>query len=184
MTPSKILGDLIDSAIAAKAHYEVWWAQASEAKPKLVGLMNAHSDFFLASYDAHYTAFFVNLAHLFDNRADSSSIPTYFAAIRPNTNPAAMAALESEFAALSARARPLVVARHKTIAHVDARLTEKDVFGSLNITWNEIRDIIYDSTEFVARLASAQSGSIGIPRDRRLIEATMKLIQSLGKTDT
>lgn len=183
MSPSKILGDLVDSAIAAKTHYEVWWAQASEAKPKLVELMNAHSDFFHASSDAHYTAFFVNVAHLFDGRADSSSIPTYFAAIRPITDPTAMAALESEFAALSLRARPLVVARHKTVAHVDARLTEKDVFGPLNVTWNEVRDVIYDSAEFVARLAAAPSGSIGISRDRRLIEATLKLIRALGRTD-
>lgn len=183
MDPSKLLRDLVDSAIAAKAHFEVWWAQASEAKPKLVGLMNAHSDFFHASYDAHYTAFFVNLAHLFDQRADSSSIPTYFAAIRPTMDAASLAVLEAEYAALSARARPLVTARHKTIAHVDARLTEKDVFAPLNITWNEVRDIIYESSEFVAKLASAPSGSIGIPRDRRLIEATLKLIRALERTD-
>lgn len=179
MTPSKILGDLVDSAIGAKAHFEVWWAQASEAKPHLLRAMNAHSDFFHASYDAHYTAFFVNLAHLFDPRSDSSSIPTYFSAIRATADPAALAVLEAEFASLSVRARPLVIARHKTVAHVDARLTEKDVFGPLNITWNEVRDIIYDSAEFVAKLASAPSGSLGIPRDRRLIEATLKMIRAL-----
>ena len=96
---------------------------------------------------------------------------------------ASLAVLEAEYAALSARARPLVTARHKTIAHVDARLTEKDVFAPLNITWNEVRDIIYESSEFVAKLASAPSGSIGIPRDRRLIEATLKLIRALERTD-
>lgn len=179
MLPSKILADLIASATAAKAHYEVWWAQASDAKPKLVSLMNAHSDFFHASYDAHYTAFFVNLAHLFDPRADSSSIPTYFTTIRRATDPASMVVLEKEFEALAIRARPVVVARHKTVAHVDARLTEKDVFGPLNITWNEVRDIIYDSAEFVAKLAGAPSGSIGIPSDRRLIDATLKMIRAL-----
>ncbi|WP_341903382.1 hypothetical protein [Polaromonas sp. YR568] len=183
MASSKILSDIIDSAIAAKTHYEVWWAQASEARPKLVGVMNEHSDFFHASYDAHYTAFFVNVAHLFDKRPDSSSIPTYFTAIRPSTDPAVLAALESEFAALSLRAKPLVVARHKTVAHVDSQLTEKDVFEPLNITWNEVRDIIYDAAEFVAHLAAVPSGSIGIPRDRRLIEATLKLIQAVGTKD-
>jgi hypothetical protein len=183
MTPSKILGDLVDSAIAAKTHYEVWWAQASEAKPQLVGVMNAYSDFFHASYDAHYTAFFVSLAHLFDGRHDSSSIPTYFSVIRPNTDPAAMTVLEAKYAALASRARPLVIARHKTVAHVDARLTEKDVFGPLNITWNEVRDVIYDAAEFVAHLASSPSGSVGIPPDRRLIEATLKVIRALRSTD-
>src|SRR6185369_6748811 len=183
MTPSKILGDLVTSATAAKSHYEVWWAQASEAKPKLVHLMNTHSDFFHASYDAHYTAFFVYVSHLFDARPDSSSIPTYFNAIRASIDATSMAALEAEYAVLANRARPLVHARHKTVAHIDARLTEKDVFAPFNITWNEVRHIIYDSAEFVAKLANSPSGSIGIPRDRRLIESTLKLIQALRRTD-
>lgn len=183
MTPSKIIGDLVDSAIGAKAHFEIWWAQASEAKPHLLRAMNAHSDFFRASYNAHYTAFFVNFAHLFDPRPDLSSITTYFSAIRATADPAALVLLEAEFAKLSARARPLVIARHKTVAHVDSRLTEKDVFAPLNITWDEVRDTIYDSVEFVAKLASAGSGSLGIPRDRRLIEATLKMIKALDRSE-
>lgn len=183
MTSSKILGDLIDSAIAAKVHFDVWWAQASEAKPHLVRVMNAHSDFFHASYDAHYTAFFVNFAHLFDPRPDSSSIPTYFSTIRATADATAFAVLETEYAKLASRARPIVIVRHKTVAHVDARLTEKDVFAPLNTTWNEVRDIIYESTEFVAKLASAPSGRLGIPRDRRLIEATLKMIRALERLE-
>ena len=170
MSPSKILSDLVDSAIAAKTHYEVWWAQASEAKPKLVGLMNAHSDFFHASYDAHYTAFFVNVAHLFDGRSDSSSIPTYFAAIRPSTDPAAMAALESEFAALSLRARPLVVARHKTVAHVDARLTEKDVFGPSPVNSDFIPQWAADFAALLARSRLVSSpGAVHVQPHRRTL---------------
>lgn len=181
MTPSKILDDLVESAIGAKAHFEIWWAQASEAKPHLLRAMNAHSDFFRASYNAHYTAFFVNFAHLFDPRPDSSSIKTYFSAIRATADPDAFALLEAEFAQLCSRARPLVIARHKTVAHVDARLTEKNVFSPLNITWDEIRDTIYDTVEFVAKLASARGECLGIPRDRRLIEATLKMIQALDR---
>ncbi|MBO1017660.1 hypothetical protein IPU70_29165 [Achromobacter sp. SD115] len=179
MTHSKILGDLIDSAIAAKVHFDVWWAQASEAKPHLVAVMNEHSDFFLASYDAHYTAFFVNFAHLFDPRSDSSSIPTYFSSVQATADISALAALEAEFAGLASRARPLLKVRYKTVAHVEKRLTAKDVFAPLNITWNDVRDIIYESCEFVAKLASTPAGSLGIPRNRRLTEATLNMIRAL-----
>lgn len=182
MMPSKILDDLVHSAIAAKTHFEVWWAQASEARPHLVDAMDTYSDFFHASYNAHYIAFFVNLAHLFDPRPDSSSIPTYFSAIRASMDPGALATLEAQYATLAARAKPLVIARHKAVAHIDARLTEKDVFAPLNITWNEVRGIIYDSAEFVAHIASKPSGHLGIPRDRRLIEGTLKMIQALRRT--
>lgn len=79
---------------------------------------------------------------------------------------------------------PLITARHKTVAHIDARLSEKDVFAPLNITWNQVRDIVYDSAEFVAKLAgTSDSGAIGIGRDRRLIEATLKLIKALPKNE-
>ena len=87
MKPSKILADLISSATGAKTHYDVWWAQISDAKPQHVGVMNEHNDFFRASQDAHYTACFIYLAHLFDKRSDSSSLPTYLAALSTGQNP-------------------------------------------------------------------------------------------------
>ncbi|WP_237247667.1 hypothetical protein [Sideroxyarcus emersonii] len=186
MNPNKVYGDLINSASGAKTHYEVWWAQASRARPEYVGVMNRHSDFFRASYHAHYTSFFVCLAHLFDRRTDSSSIPTFFTAVRPTIAPTTLQALEARFEVLAKRARPLVEVRHKTVAHIDAKLTEKDVFAPLSITWNEIREIIYDTCRFVEELNPTQMtpdvGQIGIPRDERLIEATMKLIRELADT--
>ena len=182
MKPAKILGDLIISATSAKAHFEVWWAQVSEAKPGLVHVMKVHSDFFRASADAHYTAFFVYLAHLFDKRPDSSSIPTYLRIAATTLDPGKLKMIKSEYDALATRAVPLVSARHKTVAHIDARLSEKDVFAPLNITWNQVRDVVYDSARFVAKLAGTTDlGSIGICRDRRLIESTLKLINALPK---
>jgi hypothetical protein len=180
MKRSKVLSDLIVSATSAKVHFEVWWAQANEAKPRLVGVMDRHSDFFHASADAHYIAFFVYLAHLYDNRSDSSSIPTYLRGAASELDAATFETLKDEYAVLAARAIPLVTARHKTVAHVDARLSEKDVFGPLNVTWDQLRDVIYDSATFVAKLSgTSDPGSIGIGRDRRLVEATLRLIESL-----
>ncbi|WP_287460158.1 hypothetical protein [Accumulibacter sp.] len=180
MKPPKILADLISSASGAKTHYDVWWAQVSDAKPQYVGVMNEHNDFFRASQDAHYTACFIYLAHVFDKRSDSSSLPTYLAAIRSSTDPAKFQDIESRFSALALRAAPLVTVRHKLVAHVDAGLSEKDVFGPLKITWNHIRSIIYDTAAFVEELAGApHQGAVGIPRDGRLGEATLKLLRSI-----
>jgi hypothetical protein len=180
MKPSKILADLISSATGAKTHYDVWWAQMSDAKPQYVGAMNEHNDFFRASQDAHYTACFIYLAHLFDKRSDSSSLPTYLAAIRSITDPTKFQDIELRFSALASRAAPLVTVRHKLVAHIDAGLSEKDVFGPLKITWNQIRSIIYDTAAFVEELAEApHQGAVGIPRDGRLVEATLKLLRAL-----
>lgn len=142
--------------------------------------MNKHSDFFRASRDAHYTACFIYLAHLFDKRSDSSSLPTYLAVVRSITEPTKFQDIEARFSSLASRATPLITVRHKTVAHIDAALSEKDIFGPLNITWQEVRSIIYDAATFVEQLAGApHQGAIGIPRDGRLGEATLNLLRSL-----
>lgn len=185
MKHTKVLTDLIRSAAGTKTHYDVWWAQASDAKPKFLGVMNVHSDFFHASQDAHYIACFTYLAHLFDKRSDSSSLTTYLSLIRDKTEPSKFKEIESHYDSLAIRATPLIKVRNKTVAHIDAGLSEKDVFAPLNITWNEIRSIIYDVTAFVEHLARTRHQDAdgiardGIPRDGRLGEATLRLLRAL-----
>ena len=183
MNSPKILEDLVVSATGVKAHFDVWWAQVSEAKPKYASAMNKHSDFFRASQDAHYTAFFIYLAHLFDKRPDVSSIPKYLELIKAETAPERFLQLESDYNALTARATPLVKVRHKRVAHVDVKLSEKDIFAEINLTWDEIRKIIYDVASFVDDLHVVPSGcgKRGIPRDGRLSEATLHLFEMLNK---
>ena len=184
MQSSKILHDLVISATGAKAHYDIWWAQVSEAKPKYIQTMNEHSDFFRTSQDAHFVASFTYFAHLFDNRDDSSSIGKYLKLISTNTDPVDFEKLEKDFSSLNLRAKPLLRIRHKRIAHIDAKLSESDVFSDLDITWNEIKQVIYDAAILVKNLngmSSQGSGLIGIPRDGRLSEATLRLFETLSK---
>jgi hypothetical protein len=142
--------------------------------------MNRHSDFFRASQDAHYTACIIYLAHIFDKRPDSSSLATYLALIRDQTEPTQFQEIEARYTGLAHRATPLITVRHKTVAHVDARLSDQDVFAPLNITWNEVRSIIYDAAALVEQLAGApHQGAVGIPRDGRLSEATLKLLRAI-----
>lgn len=186
MPKQSVLADLVNSATAAKVHFEVWWALASEAKPALVPQMNAHSDFFLASYDAHYMAFHVYVGHLFDTARDSASIPAYLKEIKSRTPPAQYSALAVEYKALALRASTLIRARHKTVAHIDRLLTEKEVFAAAPATtYNQTRDLIYDAATFVAKLAGHEKepALIGIARDRRLLDATIKLIRAIPKTN-
>jgi hypothetical protein len=175
----KVRADIKKSAAGTKAHYDVWWAQVSDAKPQFVSVMNEHSAFFHASQDAHYMACFSYLAHLFDKRSDSSSLPTYLSLIRDQTEPSKFQEIEARNAALADRAKPLLTVRHKTVAHIDARLSEKDVFAPLNITWNEIRSIIHDVAAFVEQLTRVPEVAIEIPRDGLLRESTLKLLRAV-----
>jgi hypothetical protein len=180
MKHSKVLEDVLQAAIGAKTHFDVWWAQVSEGRLVHPESFRRHSDFFAASENAHYTAFFIQFAQMFDPRKDVSSIPTYLRLIKNRTDNQRFTALSAEYELLASRAEPLLQIRHSLIAHVSAALTETDVFGPLGISWFEIRSRIYESTAFVGRLAGAsQPGEVGIPRDGRLNEATLKLLKAL-----
>jgi AbiU2 len=185
MTWSKILKDIVGSATAAKAHFEVYWAQVSEAKLLYLQSMDRHSDFFRASIDAHFTSSFVYLGHLYDENKDASSIASYLKEIKATSDDTEFKLLGREYDVLAARAKPLVVVRHKAVAHINKALTEADVYGSAGMTWNEIRSVFYDSAKFVGKLAGERfPGEIGIPCDRRLIESTLRLIAALPENDS
>jgi AbiU2 len=180
MDAAKVLADIVQSTIGAKTHWDMWWAQAHHARLDYKEQLAEHSDFFDATYDAHYMAYFVYLAHLFDKRADSSSIARYFALMGSTTEIPWDRDLECRFAALSERAKPLLVARHKTVAHIDAICTEKDVFNQFTITWNEVHSLTNEIVDLVTALRKASHpGEIGIPRSHRLTEATINLLESL-----
>jgi hypothetical protein len=181
MRNAKVLADIVDSAIGTKTHFDMWWAQASEGRLNIAQVRDAHSDFFLATRDAHYVAFFIYFGQLYDKRSDSSSIKNYLKAVKQVAEARALASHEAEHAALMERAKPLLSVRHFRVAHKNAQLTESDVFAPLKITWFQIRDTIYDSAELVAKLAGAKHiGEVGIPREGRLEEATNALYAALG----
>jgi AbiU2 len=180
---SKVREDMLQAAIGAKAHYDVWWAQVSEGRTRFPAVLRQHSDFFGASQDAHYTAFFICFGRLFDKGRDNSSIATYLRLAKTIMPSAEHALLQSEFVALGGRAEPLLTIRHSLVAHVGVAFTERQVFQPLGITWNEIRARIHESSAFVARAVGAPSpGEVGIPRDGRLEEAATELFEALAAT--
>lgn len=185
MDASKVLEDIVQSTIGAKTHFDMWWALANQARLAHEDVLEEHCDFFDATYDAHYTSFFVYIAHLFDKRADSSSIPRYFQLMGSKAGSPWNQNLENRFAKIAIRAEPLVIARHKTVAHVDALLSEKDVFAPFDTTWNDVRAILTDIVAFVIDIRGAKHpGEIGIPRDGRMKEALFSLLEQLDSDGT
>ena len=104
MSPDKLLDDLAESATCARAHYQVWWALANRIYPDLEDRANDYADFFRASFDAHYTAMFINVGHLFDRRKDSSSVKTLLDLLVNDLTEDEHASFTTRFEALAARA--------------------------------------------------------------------------------
>lgn len=185
MDRKSILSDVVDSTICARAHFDSWWSLSSEKDESFRDVMQSHSEYFATALNANYTAFFVYFAHLFEKRTDSSSIATYISALRAEQGDSSVEALNAEYEALRERAKPLLIIRHKTVAHIEKTLSGEDLFFSGDITWNEVHQIISDTIIYIIKLCSAKSpGEIGIPRSGRLHEATHRLLDALlNKSD-
>ena len=182
MDRGKLTKDLIDAAIGAKAHFDVWWTLESEGRLRFKQSITDHSEYFGAAQDAHYVAFFVYFAQLFDKRRDASSIKAYLKLIKADIEPEQHAKLCRGHNCLNHRAQPLLTIRHNLVAHTNAMLSEENVFSTLDTTWFAMRDTIYKTSIFVANIIGVSDpGQIGIPRVGRLNEATIKLLQSLGE---
>ena len=59
---------LIEEGIAARGHFQVWWALRNKALPCFYETMNNHEyvDFFHASNAGHYKLFLLGLSKIFD----------------------------------------------------------------------------------------------------------------------
>src|SRR6478672_3133902 len=67
-TARNITSQLIEEGIAARGHFQVWWALRNLALPKYYPAMNKadYVDFFQASNSGHYKLFLLALAKIFD----------------------------------------------------------------------------------------------------------------------
>ena len=72
----KVIRDLIDEGIAAKAHFQTWWALRNVALPTYYETMNHYEyvDFFHASNSGHYKLISISLSKIFDPDAKTSGI--------------------------------------------------------------------------------------------------------------
>jgi hypothetical protein len=172
----KMLCDLVVSATGAKAQFDVWWTQVSDAATPFSDKMDEHSAFFRASRDAHYMSFFIYLGQLFDSRNDASSLKNYEKLLKNEAPTKTYRTFKSRFREFEKRGALIRKIRNTRVAHVNARVSETDVFAELDMTWNEIRNLIYDVAGFVAELHPDQAG---IPPDGHLGKATLRLLRAL-----
>ena len=88
-----------------------------------------------------------------------------------------MAEIRGEYERLAARAEPIIKARHKTVAHIDAKQSSKEFFASVEIIWKDARSVLNDSVSLAVRLANGNDPSeLGIHCDGRLRDATFKVL--------
>ncbi|MDV7393971.1 hypothetical protein RZS08_21505, partial [Arthrospira platensis SPKY1] len=85
--------------------------------------------------------------------------------------------LKDEIDNLTKLAIPIQTIRHKTVAHKDAKLKEKEVFQNADITSNQIRDLIFSCANLVDDLRRRKGLPNGVFQSQRFTESTLNAIQ-------
>ena len=182
MNTTKTVSDLLAAAIGAKTHFDAWWTLSSQAKLDFPDEMKDHPDFFSAVRDAHYTAYVVYFAQLFDKQSSAISLRKFLRHRKAKIENDKFSELDAKLTDLERRAAGLLKIRHNLVAHVNGTRSEDEIFKELKTTWYTIRDTIYDSANFTAELVGADNpSSVEVPRNGRISDATNRLLFQLRR---
>jgi hypothetical protein len=145
-TPARLsIDERLDTAghlvVRARIFYEVWWFyEGAETRTKIIDTMRDYPEFFRFDAHAHFVAYTVHAAALFERRRDTINLPRLLAEIaasRPAPDPdlaeAQMLLQEAEI--LSGKVKVL---RNNLFAHRSASLSYAGAFEEADITPNEL----------------------------------------------
>lgn len=158
------LDELLETAghlvVRARIFYEVWWFyEGADTRPKIIDAMNDYPEFFRFDSHAHFVAFVVHIAGLFESREDTVNLPTLVSEVAASNLAPAAAIAEAE--SILSEARPLIpkviILRSNLFAHRSAALTYAKAFEKADITANQLGHLCELALRVVNRLLLARS---------------------------
>lgn len=187
-TPTPLpIDDRIERAaqlvLRSRIFFDIWfYFEGADTRPDLLDTMNEFSEFFRFAPHAHFVAFVVSIAALFEKRRDTITLP----ALSKGTAKAGMLSPQafSEVETLIDQAEPLAskvaILRHNAFAHRSARISYDDVFKVAEVTAGQMREL----TEIALRIANAMLRATGRQEHffnelvREDVETMMKVLKS------
>jgi hypothetical protein len=132
------VGELV---VRTRIFYDLWWLYENvETRPQILDKMNHYPEFFRYDSHAHFVAFVVHLAGLFETRGDTINLP----ALQSELTGAGLldAAAAAKTGAILAEAKPLVpkvmILRSNLFAHRSSSLSYAKAFELADVTANQL----------------------------------------------
>ncbi|MGA2999897.1 hypothetical protein [Bradyrhizobium sp.] len=139
--------------LRARIFFEIWlYFEGRDTRAGIFKTMEEYSEFFRFAPHAHFVAFIVSIAALFDKRRDTITLPGLAREMaKANLLPFQT---KAEVDALMAQAVPLVskvaLLRHNAFAHRSATITYDDAFKAAAVTALQMQDL----TEIALKVAN------------------------------
>ena len=177
----KIANILIEEGIAARGHFQVWWALRHKALPRFYETMNNYEyvDFFHASNAAHYKAFFLALSKIFDRDTRVAGLEEFRKALTESGRADLADYIKQRLSPFHGKIKAVLGIRNRSLAHNERALPREKVYEINGITFNEISELI----DVTCRTINHVSGELGINNtifeSDRGISATLRMLEIL-----
>ena len=176
-----ILDDLIQEGIAARVHYQTWWALRNLALPDYYDTMNdyRHVDFFHASNSGHYKLIFITLAKIFDPDSKAAGLRSLRIALEATGRNDLRDHIQKACAPMTDTVKKVMRVRNQTIAHNQKDLSREKAYKLAGITPNQMRDLINDICDLINYIARDLGRTNTIFDSDRAEEATLRMLERL-----
>lgn len=181
-TARDILETLMEEGIAAKAHFQTWWALRNLALPTYHPTMNdsVYVDFFHASNAGHYKLFFLALSKIFDRDSRVAGISNLRQALSDEGNAHLAHDLEQTLSPHKDLVVRVMNIRNKTIVHNEIEFPREKVYDINGVTPNEIRsliDVTCEALNVTARALDFSNTIFESDRHETAVLAMLKILQ-------
>lgn len=178
-----IIEQLIEEGIAAKAHFQTWWALRNLALPEYHPTMNdlSYVDFFQTSNSGHYKLIFISLSKIFDRDERVSGISRLKEALQNEGYAQLARDVETKISPLDGLVRRVLNIRNKTIAHNEHQLPRQKVYELNGVTPNEIRQLIDSTCDAINSVARGFGLTNTIFDSDRHERATLAMLKTLRR---
>jgi hypothetical protein len=141
--------------------FDIWfYFEGSHTRPAIIDTMREYSEFFRFAPYAHFVAFVVSIAAIFDKRRDTINL-RYLASEMARSK-LLSTQTQTDVDALR-QAEPLVskvaILRHNAFAHRSAAISYDDVFKKAAVTPFQMRDLTEIALQIANQLGQARGHS-------------------------
>jgi hypothetical protein len=130
--------------VRARIFYDIWlYFEGTDTRPTIIDTMQRFSEFFRFDPHAHFVAFVIHIAALFENRKDTINLPRL---VKDTIIAAPISTqIATKTKTLLSQAKPLAskaaILRSNLFAHRSATLTYSEAFKKAAVTANQLRDL-------------------------------------------
>jgi hypothetical protein len=139
--------------VRSRIFYDIWFFfESAEARPVIIEVMRRFNEFFRFDPHAHFVAFVVHTAALFEKRRDTINLPSLLKEMKTANLISAQDAAEVDALLAQAKdvASKVTILRSNLFAHRSATLSYDDAFKKANVTANQLREL----TEIALKVAN------------------------------